>query len=186
MPPIPLAPVVTVTVDIVAWGIFHAATGYAVHRLPISRLNRDTWLLRPRAFERSGRLYERIHIRAWKDRLPEAGGLFAGGISKRHLRGRDAESLDRFVVETRRAEYGHWSAMACGPLFVLWNPPVVAAVMVGYGVAVNAPFIAIQRYNRARVARLVARRTSTSSADDRPTSSNSRRRDADSNGSNMP
>ena len=186
MPPIVLAPVVTVAVDIVAWGVFHAATGYAVHRLPVSRLEHDTWLLRLRSFERSGRLYERIRIRAWKDRLPEAGAFFAGGVSKRRLPGRDAASLDRFDVETRRAEYGHWSAMACGPLFVLWNPPVVAAVMVVYGVVVNAPFIAIQRYNRARVARLVARRMSRSSEDDRPVSSKPPRRDGDSNGSNIP
>jgi glycosyl-4,4'-diaponeurosporenoate acyltransferase len=186
MPPIVLAPVVTVAADIVAWGVFHAATGYAVHRLPVSRLDRDTWLLRLRSFECSGRLYERIHIRAWKDRLPEAGAFFAGGVSKRRLPGRETASLDRFVVETRRAEYGHWSAMACGPLFVLWNPPVVAAVMLAYGVVVNAPFIAIQRYNRARVARLVARPTSRSPEADRPTSSKPRRRDGDSNGNNIP
>jgi len=41
-----------------------------------------------------------------------------------------------------------------------------SAVMVLYGVATNAPFIAIQRYNRARVARVLARR-SASSTDDR-------------------
>ena len=47
--------------------------------------------------------------------------------------------------------------MAGGPLFVLWNPPPIAAVMVAYGVLVNAPFIAIQRYNRARVSRVLRR-----------------------------
>ena len=38
------------------------------------------------------------------------------------------------------------------------------AVMVLYGVAVNAPFIAIQRYNRLRVNRVLGRRTRRSSA----------------------
>jgi glycosyl-4,4'-diaponeurosporenoate acyltransferase len=71
-----------------------------------------------------------------------------------------------FRAETRRAELGHWSAMACGPLFVLWNPPAVAAVMVVYGVVVNAPFIAIQRFNRLRIGRVLARRSRSSSADD--------------------
>ena len=114
MPPIELAPIVNVAVDVLAWGVFHAATGYAVHRLPASRLQHDSWLLAPRRLERSGRLYERIRIRSWKDRLPEAGALFAGGVSKRHIAGRDSASLQRFMVETRRAEYGHWAAMACG------------------------------------------------------------------------
>ena len=52
-----------------------------------------------------------------------------------------------------------------GPLFVLWNPPPVAVVMVVYGVAVNAPFIAIQRYNRLRASRVLARASRSSARD---------------------
>jgi glycosyl-4,4'-diaponeurosporenoate acyltransferase len=48
--------------------------------------------------------------------------------------------------------------MACGPLFVLWNPPLAAGLLMSYGVAVNLPFIAIQRYNRFRVQALLERR----------------------------
>ena len=158
MPPIVLAPWQNVLVDIAAWAMFHAATGYAVHRLPLLRLQRDTWLLRQRSFEDEGRWYERFRIRRWKDALPEAGAIFAGGMSKRHLPDDTDGGLPRFVAETRRAELGHWGAMACGPLFVLWNPPAAATVMVGYGVVVNAPFIAIQRYNRWRAGRVIARR----------------------------
>ncbi|HEX6659850.1 MAG TPA: hypothetical protein VF065_17285 [Ilumatobacter sp.] len=164
MPPIVLAPWPNVLVDIVAWAVFHAATGYAVHRLPLRKLQRDTWLLRQRPFEDDGRVYERFGIRRWKDALPEAGALFSGGMSKRRLPGAAGGGLPRFVAETRRAELGHWSAMACGPLFVLWNPPAVAAVMVAYGVVVNAPFIAIQRYNRWRGERVIARRKRSSSS----------------------
>jgi glycosyl-4,4'-diaponeurosporenoate acyltransferase len=182
--PYRLAPVPNVLVDIVAWAMFHGLTGYAVHRLPLARLQRDTWLLHERRFERAGRLYERLGIRAWKDRLPEAGALFAGGMSKRHIRGRDVVSLERFAAETRRAEYGHWAAMACGPLFVLWNPPIVAAVMVAYGIGVNLPFIAIQRYNRQRIGRLLARRTSRSSTATGP--ERTCRRDGETNGSSIP
>jgi len=148
--------VATVVFDVVAWGIVHATTGYLVHRLPARSLRRDNWLFRARRIERDGRLYTRIlHIRRWKDRLPEAGALFAGGVSKRHLPATDVAGLERFAVETRRAELGHWLTAAAGPLFVLWNPLWIGLVMVGYGMAVNAPFIAIQRYNRLRVARVL-------------------------------
>lgn len=168
MSPVRFSPVPNVLVDIAAWAVFHAATGYAVHRLSVERLQRDTWLLRERGFERSGRLYERLAIRAWKDHLPEAGALFAGGVSKRRMSRRDPVSLQRFAAETRRAEYGHWAAMACGPLFALWNPPPIAAAMVAYGVVANAPFIAIQRYNRERIGRVLTLRRRTSSADGEP------------------
>jgi glycosyl-4,4'-diaponeurosporenoate acyltransferase len=61
-------------------------------------------------------------------------------------------------VETRRAERGHWLAMAGGPVAALWNPPLGVALMVAYGVLVNAPFIVVQRYNRQRAARVLRRR----------------------------
>ena len=148
----------TIAVDVVAWGAFHAGTGYAAHRLGDRRLGRDGWLLRARRFEDDGRLYRRtLRIHRWKDRLPEAGALFDGGISKRELPARDVEGLRLFVRETRRAELTHWWAMACSPLFLIWNPPLAAALLVAYGVLVNLPFILIQRYNRFRTQALLAR-----------------------------
>jgi glycosyl-4,4'-diaponeurosporenoate acyltransferase len=50
--------------------------------------------------------------------------------------------------------------MCCGPLFLLWNPPLAAGLLVGYGVVANLPFIAIQRYNRFRIQPLIERRAS--------------------------
>ena len=149
---------VTIAVDVVAWGVFHGATGYAAHRLSTERLSRDGWLLRPRGFETGGQWYRRrLRVHRWKDKVPEAGDLFAGGISKRHLPGRDVASLQLFVRETRRAELAHWWAMWCGPLFVLWNPPLAASLLIAYGVLVNLPFIVIQRYNRFRLLALIDR-----------------------------
>jgi glycosyl-4,4'-diaponeurosporenoate acyltransferase len=178
VPVVRLGDVATVALDVVVWAAIHAGTGYAAHRLADSRLARDSWLTRPRPWERDGRAYEQVAIRRWKDRLPEAGALFPGGVSKRRLPAGGRAALHTFVPETRRAEYAHWWCFALSPLFALWNPPAVAVVMVVYGAAVNAPFIAIQRYNRLRIVRTVApRSTSTGSL---PPSS--RRR----TGSNMP
>ena len=149
----------TIVLDVVAWGVFHSATGYAAHRLDDRRLARDGWLLRPRAFEAGGRWYRRrLRIDRWKDRVPEAGDLFRGGTSKRQLPSYDAAGLRVFVRETRRAELAHWWALSCGPVFALWNPPLAAVLLMGYGVLVNLPFIAIQRYNRFRTEPLIERR----------------------------
>jgi glycosyl-4,4'-diaponeurosporenoate acyltransferase len=149
---------VTIVVDIIAWGVFHAATGYAAHRIGDARLSRDGWLLRPRRFEARGVWYRRrLQIHRWKDRLPEAGDFFRGGMSKRRLPAHDVAGLERFVRETRRAELGHWWALSCGPIFVLWNPPLAAGLLLAYGVAVNLPFIVVQRYNRFRTEPLLAK-----------------------------
>lgn len=149
---------VTVAVDVVAIGACHALTGYAAHRLDDRRLTRDGWLLRQRAFEDGGRVYRRrLRIHRWKDRLPEAGDLFRGGVSKSRLPSHDVAGLEVFARETRRAELAHWWSLGCGPIFVLWNPPLAAGLLVGYSVLVNLPFIAIQRYNRFRIGALIGR-----------------------------
>jgi glycosyl-4,4'-diaponeurosporenoate acyltransferase len=153
----------TVLLDVVAWALIHAGAGYLAHRTSVAWLSHDRRLFRERRFERGGRFYsDGLRIGRWKDRLPEAGDLFAGGISKRHVSEAAQGGLARFVVETRRAELGHWLAAAPGALFVLWNPPAVVPVMVAYGLLVNLPFIAVQRYNRIRASRVLRARAARS------------------------
>ena len=150
----------TVVLDVVAGAVIGTVVGYAAHRAPEARFARDGPVTRLRPFERDGRWYERtVAIKSWKARLPEAGGLFRGGFSKRELRtGSDRVALlQRFVIETRRAEVTHWLVMAAGPFFVLWNPWGLASVMVVYGIVANLPCLMIQRYNRARLLRALAR-----------------------------
>ena len=144
-----------VALDVVVWGGWSAAVGYAAHRRPEAAFASDSWLYRRRGFERGGRFYERLGIRRWKDRLPEAGALFTGGFSKRSVRTKDRAVLERFVVETRRAEWTHWTIMLITPLFLVWNWWWVELLMVVYALSANLPCLVVQRYNRARLARLL-------------------------------
>jgi glycosyl-4,4'-diaponeurosporenoate acyltransferase len=148
---------ITVALDIAAWALVHVVVGYGAHRVPSRALRRDHGILVLRQWERDGRAYERLRIRRWKDRLPEAGAFFAGGMSKRQLPARDEIGLLRFAIETRRAELAHWWAMLALPLFALFNPPYAMPLMVLYAVAANVPCIAVQRYNRARLGRALDR-----------------------------
>lgn len=144
-----------VIIDAGIWIVWSTLVGYVAHRLPVDRLDRDRWLLRLRSTpDRVARRYAHsLRIKQWKPRLPEAGDLFEGGFNKRHLVHRDRPYLQRFVIETRRAELTHWVIMAIAPLFFLWNPFWVAVAMVGYGVVANLPCLLVQRYNRARLLR---------------------------------
>jgi len=147
-----------VVADCVAWAAIGTATGYAWHRVPVQRLAEDGWITRPRPFERDGRWYEqRWRIRSWKRFLPEAGGLFRGGYSKRSLRSSALDDLERFRIETRRAEMTHWWVVAWTPVFWLWNPLPLFMAMVAYAIAANVPCTAAQRYNRSRLNRVLAR-----------------------------
>ena len=147
-----------VLLDAGIWATWSAVCGYLAHRIPPSRLARDRGLFRVRRFESGGRFYERwLRIKRWKDRLPEAGALFRGGISKRRVGAAGRASLERFAVETRRAELTHWLILAASPWFFLWNPWWLGVAMLGYGIVANVPCLAIQRYNRARLLRMIPR-----------------------------
>lgn len=127
-------------------------------RWPDARVARAGPLTRIRAWERDGAWWHRrLRVRRWKDRLPEAGALI-GGRSKRRLRSRSTEQLETLRTETIRAERVHLLVMASGPLHLLWCRPTVGAGMVVFGVAMNAPFIVVQRANRGRLEALLARR----------------------------
>lgn len=154
-----------VILNVWIWGVLSVGAGYLYHRRPVTSFDHDSWLTRLLAFERDGRVYERrLRILRWKDQLPEAGGLFAGGFSKRTALSRSTGYLERFVVETRRAEVTHWALLAAGPFFFLWNPWYAGVLMLVYAVAANVPFIIIQRYNRARLLRILARRATRQAA----------------------
>jgi glycosyl-4,4'-diaponeurosporenoate acyltransferase len=148
-----------VLADAAVWAGWSAVVGFAANRLPRRVLDREVLLTRPWGWEQGGRVYERVGIRRWKDRLPEAGATFRGGASKRALRGTSTEDLAAFVAETRRAELVHWAIPAVTPLFALWNPPVLFAAMVAYAGVANLPCIAVQRYNRARLLRILDARS---------------------------
>jgi glycosyl-4,4'-diaponeurosporenoate acyltransferase len=144
-----------VLIDAAVWAAWSAVCGYAAHRLSDGRLTEPRWL-RLRAVERDGRVYERVlRIKAWKDLLPEAGSLFRGGFSKRRITRHDPAYLERFARETVRAERTHWAILALSPVFYLWNPWWLATAMLGYGVLANVPCLLVQRYNRARLERIL-------------------------------
>jgi glycosyl-4,4'-diaponeurosporenoate acyltransferase len=153
-----------VLVDACVWAGWSIAVGAAVHLVPNRLFGRDTVVTRTRAFERDGRVYEQLAIRRWKDHLPDAGALFERGGSKLAVGGRSSLAIDRYVLETRRAEYVHVAILLFAPVFAWWNPWPLTAAMAAYAIAANVPCIAIQRYNRARLTRVLMRRTIISEA----------------------
>ena len=139
-----------------AWMLFGLVVGWLAVRTPDRRLGPGP-ITRLRPWERSLVPYRIIGIRHWKDLLPEAGDFFRGGVSKRHLPDGSVGTLQRFVVETRRAERVHWSLVVVAPTFFIWTPAGFAVPNLFIALAANLPFVAIQRYNRVRLERAIRR-----------------------------
>jgi glycosyl-4,4'-diaponeurosporenoate acyltransferase len=138
-----------------AWVVFQIGSGYVTNRMPSRYFARETWLFRPRRWEQQGQVYDRLfRIRRWKDSLPEAGAMFAGGFNKRALGSRTPDRMEQFIGETRRAELTHWLPVLLSFSFFAWNVPSVAIWMPIVGFLGNLPFIMVQRYVRPRLQRL--------------------------------
>ncbi len=129
--------------------------GASAPRWPDRWLRSDPFPLRRLPWE-SPTFFRRLGIAQWTQRLPELGSLF-GGESKSALPGTDRESLQRYLIEARRAEWVHWGSILSSLVLFAFNPwwlalAFVLAVSVG-----NLPFLLIVRNNRFRIQRILDR-----------------------------
>lgn len=140
------------------WFVVSLTVGIRATRWSPERLDHTGPVTTLRAWEHDGAFWQKyLRVRRWKDLVPEAGGLF-GDYSKRHIRSRDTDGLVHFRRETVRAERVHWQILATTPVHLIWCRPAIAVGMVVFGVLANGPCIVIQRDNRGRIDRVIARR----------------------------
>jgi glycosyl-4,4'-diaponeurosporenoate acyltransferase len=142
-----------------AWLVIQLGSAVFFSLVPLARFVPRGKLFRARAWERDGRIYDRIlRVHAWKRVLPDGAALFRSGFRKRRMSGRSPGYCTQFVQETCRAELSHWIALALLPLFFIWNPWQIALLMIPYAISTNVPCIVAQRYNRPRLSALANRR----------------------------
>ena len=152
--PIELSITWTILLNVAGWLTIQVGLAWAFTKLPVGWFNPGKAF----AWERGGRFYEgHLAIKLWKDRLPDAARWFEGGFPKGTLVGSNPEYLRRFLRETWRGELCHWAAIACAPVFFLWNPWWGDWIIVAYALGANLPCILVLRYNRLRLRRLLAR-----------------------------
>lgn len=125
--------------------------------LPRRWFDSDKFPYRSFAWEREGKFYERLHIRAWKDLLPDMSKIVPGMVRKEVSARPTAEGLDRLVRETCVAEAVHGVLILLSlAVLKIWEGPggwiCYALCLLG-----NLPFILIQRYNRPRLVRMLNR-----------------------------
>lgn len=150
-----------VALNIGGWLVIQLGLAWLFVRLP------DEWFtVREQSTKPRRRFfYEHVlRIKLWKDRLPDGARWFEGGFAKRKLAGTNPAYFRRFIQEALRGEICHWLAIACAPVFFLWNPAWGGWVNLIYALAANLPCVLAQRYNRARLQRLLRPRA----ADHRP------------------
>lgn len=156
---IDVTPRTAVVVSSLAWFATSVLVGWLGARWSTDRVQHTGPLTTLRQWEDGGRWWQRhLRVRSWKERVPEAGGLY-GGFAKRRVPSRSTGGLEMFRRETIRSERVHWLIAASTPLHLIWCRPGLFTAMAAYGFLSNAPFIVIQRSNRGRLERLLERRS---------------------------
>lgn len=142
-------------VNIVAWLCIHLGVSSLVSVAPQSFVNAFAGLYRVKSWETRTKVYERMGVKKWKGRLPEARKWFRRKKTVAHLR--KPSQWTRFEKQTNRSELSHWLQMLAAPFFFLFNPAWAGWIMMAYAVLFNLPFIIVQRYNRVRLMRVKKR-----------------------------
>ena len=98
------------------------------------------------------RFYEKLQIRKWKDKIPEIGH-FTGFRKNKLGDSKSLAYLERFLLESRYGEVGHFFSCIVGFLIVLPFPflPVewwgIALIVAIINTFLNLPSLFILRYN---------------------------------------
>ncbi len=151
-------------VNTVFWFALHFGVAELITHLPAETQHRLFDWNRPffRVSEREMALYRRLRLPRWKDRLPQ----FNPEFDKRHLAAAPTPTyLREFLEVTCHAEVIHELIALLGFLslfFCLLCEHPLDWLPLFFGIALfiglcNLPFVAIQRYNRFRLLRLLAR-----------------------------
>lgn len=157
---IEFSPIVTILLDILAWGFFHMTISLTTLKMPERWFEQDLALYRSWSFEKEGKLWNTLfRVKRWKHLIPDGTIVLRSGFNKKTLQGRDPLLVAKFLRESRRAELNHWLSILPSVLFFLWNPLWAGYIMVAYALLFNVPIIIAQRYNRPRLLRVSGRQS---------------------------
>lgn len=132
--------------------------GFVAGRLlPYEWLMENAFPFRAFAWERQGRIYEKLGIRSWNRKMPDMSRLLPRMMPAKRLQGRSEATLPTMIKETCVAEVIHMllglAALHCLRIWRGWGGRIVVLL---YWLG-NLPYILIQRYNRPRLQRLLQR-----------------------------
>ena len=117
-------------IDIILCAAYLAVLGsvsfFIGRLLPPNMFNSDR-LFRIFGFEKNGKIYEKIGIRRWKDRLPDMSRIFPSLMPSKN--GIGDVSYDIMIRETRVAEFIHMFIAVFGFPCVLIAPGAVGVVI---------------------------------------------------------
>lgn len=140
---------------VAALGILSHFVGQA---LPRAHFDPQNFPYRSADWENGGKVYEKLGIKHWKDRLPDMSKIMPDMVKKK-MSAVKSQGMDVLIAETCVAECVHWALILLSlGIFFFWRGAWAVVFWLVYNLLGNLPFIIIQRYNRPRLVMLEQRR----------------------------
>lgn len=140
---------------VAALGILSHFVGQA---LPRAHFDPQKFPYRSADWENGGKVYEKLGIKHWKDRLPDMSKIMPDMVKKK-MSAVKSQGMDVLIAETCVAECVHWALILLSlGIFFFWRGALAVVFWLVYNLLGNLPFIIIQRYNRPRLVMLEQRR----------------------------
>lgn len=123
--------------------------------LPKRWFRADLFPYRSYRFEKNGKIYMKIAIHKWQNKIPDISKILPFMIPKKRLSKDSVDKIPRMIQETCVAEFIHGINALAG-FYCLWLCPKVGGIIISiiYAVVFNLPFVLVQRYNRPRLVEL--------------------------------
>lgn len=121
---------------------------------PRKWIRENAFPFRSFAFEKGGKIYEKIKIRKWKTKFPDASVLLHKIIKKipiKRMENRSANKVSILIKESCVAEATHVIALVLGFVCLRIKRGFGGAILSILYALPNIPPILIQRYNRPRL-----------------------------------
>jgi glycosyl-4,4'-diaponeurosporenoate acyltransferase len=141
------------------WALIQTLVSYICLKVPNRYFSPAKFPFTSFGFEQDGAFYRKwFLVHKWKKYLPDGGALMGVEFRKKNLEHVTHANLQRFLIESCRAEMTHVFAILPFWVFGFIAPPEVIWIMLIYAVAINLPCIIAQRYNRPRIQILMEKR----------------------------
>lgn len=130
--------------------LFTGIISFVLGRILPKSWFKEAILFRSFMFEKEGKLYKKIGIHKWQNRVPDMSRIFKNIMPVKKMDKDVREKLPDMIRETCVAELIHvllcFSGLYC---IRIWNGTGGKIIAI-LNVLGNIPFILIQRYNRPR------------------------------------
>ena len=127
---------------------------YIGESLPRSLFSEYRFPYRTYKWEKGGKAYNCLHIKKWKNRLPDMSRVMRDMLPKKVTFDATSDNIDALIKETCVAECVHyWLCVFSVGIYLIWKN-YVGVILAFVFIACNIPFMMIQRYNRPHLIKL--------------------------------